>query len=553
MSPLRYEKGNLEVILTETPSGNLGFSVGTRDDETVTETPPSFAPTRRSVRPLTGGQPIRVAGGPNGSAAPVAVGVTRDTGFPGGGVAVAPPSVVPPRGANNVPLPSNPVPPAFPRQSVRAGRPAPVMRPAPRPGGQEAYVVAPGSTPPAHPPVAPAGRRPSPVPGSGSGQPVVVRGGGAVAEAGIIAPPSFAPVRAASRGFETHHFETPLGAAPRSGTETDGFVQYENNAVPEFKEMPIKRKKPKIGRIIVLSLVGILVISMLWPISLLMSGNRQIAHVDALSGAANTPGTTFLLVGTDERTEDGWQDETVGNRSDSIMLLHRPRNGTPALVSLPRDSYVQIPGYAPNKLNAAYALGGAPLLVQTVEQLTGLTIDHYVEIGMGGLVGLVDAVGGVELCYDRDVRDWRSAMYWTAGCHVVNGRKALAFSRMRYEDPTGDIGRTKRQRQVISAITHAALQPSLLWTPSQQRALMEAGLGALRTDEATSITDFVPLALAFRAANGADGFTGTPPISEYAYRPGGNVGATVRLDPELIDQFWSDLRTGNLEPDHPGN
>jgi LCP family protein required for cell wall assembly len=321
---------------------------------------------------------------------------------------------------------------------------------------------------------------------------------------------------------------------------------YGDNIVPDFAEKP--KPKPKIGRIIVLSLVGLLVLAMIWPVWLLHWGNGQIRHVDALSGAPNTPGTTFLLVGTDERTDDGWQDETLGVRSDSIMVLHRPRNGTPALVSLPRDSYVEIPGYANNKLNAAYALGGAPLLVKTVENLTGLTIDHYIEIGMGGLIGLVDAVGGVELCLDMDVRDWRSALYWTAGCHVVNGRKALAFSRMRYSDPTGDIGRTKRQRQVISAITHAALEPSLLRQPSAQRALIGAGLGAIHTDEDTNIMNFAPLALTFRAANGPEGFNGTPPISEYAYRPGGNVGAAVRLDPELIDQFWSNLRTGNLEP-----
>src|SRR4029079_11859828 len=86
------------------------------------------------------------------------------------------------------------------------------------------------------------------------------------------------------------------------------------------------------------------------------------------------------------------------------------------------------------------------------EGLTGLTVDHYAEIGMAGVEQIVDAVGGVNLCHDADVNDADSGMVWVAGCHDVDGTQALAFARMRKADPTGDVGRALRQRQLIGAV-----------------------------------------------------------------------------------------------------
>ena len=93
----------------------------------------------------------------------------------------------------------------------------------------------------------------------------------------------------------------------------------------------------------------------------------------------------------------------MGERSDTIMVLHVPSSGPTALISLPRDTYAEIPGHGTQKLNAAYAFGGAPLLVASVEQLTGMHVDHYVEIGMGGVSQIVTAVGGVRLCFDPEI------------------------------------------------------------------------------------------------------------------------------------------------------
>ncbi|GAB4083697.1 hypothetical protein GCM10028784_03270 [Myceligenerans cantabricum] len=308
---------------------------------------------------------------------------------------------------------------------------------------------------------------------------------------------------------------------------------------------PRPRRKGRgklVAFLVVLALVA-------WPVGLLIWANGKITHVDALSEASGTTGTTYLIAGSDARGSGGIDDATTGARTDTILLLHQPSSGPTALISLPRDTLADIPGVGPQKLNAAYAFGGPELLVQTVEGLSGLTVDHYAEVGFGGVSDIVDAVGGVELCYDRDVDDWRSKMQWTAGCHEVTGQEALAFSRMRYSDPEGDIGRAKRQRQVIGKVGQAIKDPALLLNPARQISLADAGLGSLAVDQDTGVIDLAFLAVRFQSANGEEGVTGTPPIASLGYDPGNGAGSTVLLGPEEeVTKFWTDLRDGNLEP-----
>lgn len=272
----------------------------------------------------------------------------------------------------------------------------------------------------------------------------------------------------------------------------------------------------------------------------------RITRVEALSGAADTPGRTYLIVGSDSR--EGWgSDGTTGARTDTIMLLHQPTSGPTALISIPRDSYVEIPGRGGNKINAAFAFGGPQLLVRTVEDLTGLTVDHYLEVGFLGVGGVVDALGGVELCHDQDVDDWRSRMRWEAGCHVVGGDDALAFSRMRYSDPIGDIGRTQRQQQLVSQVAQGVFSPSTLLNPVALIRVTDAGLDAFRVSEGTGALDLARAALAFNAARGEDAVTGTPPLASINHRVPG-VGSTVLLDPAASAEFWRRIAGGDYAP-----
>lgn len=291
---------------------------------------------------------------------------------------------------------------------------------------------------------------------------------------------------------------------------------------------------------------------MAWPIGMLIWANGKITHIQALSAGADTPGTTYLIAGSDSRADGTIGDTTTpGARTDTIMLLQVPLNGPAALISLPRDTYVAIPGNKHGKLNASFSLGGARLLVTTVEQLTHLHIDNYVEIGFGGVEHVVDAVGGVTLCLTSPpltfpLDDKNSGLVWDApSCKLVPGPMALAFARMRYADPTADIGRAQRQQQLIGAVTSAVAKPALAFQPTKQVKLVSAGLGALAVSNGTNIIDLGRMALAFRSATGADGIKGTPPILSADYRPGG-VGSTVELNPDTAPAFFTAIMNGTL-------
>lgn len=312
---------------------------------------------------------------------------------------------------------------------------------------------------------------------------------------------------------------------------------------------PVRRRVPRRALRLATTLTVLLLVAALsWPVGLLVWANKQIQHVDALNFAVSAGGVTYLITGSDSRADGSvGEDGTTGARTDTILLLHKPIDGPAALISIPRDTYVVIDGYGPAKINAAYSWGGPSLLIDTVEELTGLTVDHYAEIGMGGVANIVDAVGGVNLCWDADVNDHDSGMVWTAGCHDVDGTAALAFSRMRKSDPTGDIGRGLRQRQVVGAVMAKVDPATLVWHPTQQVALIKAGTAALTVDNDTSIIDLAQMALAFKEANGPQGITGAPPLASLDYRPGG-VGSTVLIDPDTAAQFWTDIRDGNFTP-----
>lgn len=284
-----------------------------------------------------------------------------------------------------------------------------------------------------------------------------------------------------------------------------------------------------------------------WVYYLFSYGNSQVTRISALTGAEGTPGTTYLIVGSDERGGIV-SDPTEGHRADTIMLLHVPDSGSTSLISIPRDTLVDYPDGSSGKINASLNIGGHQALVGTVEKLTGLTVDHYVQIGMDGVKELTDAVGGVNLCLDYDVNDEFSGLVWQAGCHDVDGTKALAFSRMRYQDPLGDIGRTARQRQVVSKIIGKAASTSTFLNPFTQHSLVGSAASVLTVDNEDSLMDVAWAGLALRGAIGPDGMMGAPPISSLNY-VGYDGASYVLLDSDKIDAFWEHVRNGTVTKD----
>ena len=302
-----------------------------------------------------------------------------------------------------------------------------------------------------------------------------------------------------------------------------------------------------------------------WGFYLINYGNSELTRLDALSHGKDTAGTTYLIVGSDERG-DTIADPTSGQRADTIMILHKPASGSISLISLPRDAWVPIGDYGDAKLNAAFSWGGQELLVQTVENYTGLTIDHYVQIGMDGVKELADAVGGVELCLSQSTIDSASisedengnstlldpdsslTWSWAAGeeesCQTADGATALAFSRMRKADVTGDIGRGLRQRQVIGAIMRKAFTREIILSPSKQKTLVGGVASVLTVDNDDSITDVAFAGLALKNAMNS-GISGAPPIADVAYWTNDGQSA-VLLDPDKQDAFWRKVLDGSI-------
>src|SRR5690606_28778701 len=219
--------------------------------------------------------------------------------------------------------------------------------------------------------------------------------------------------------------------------------------------------------------------------------------------------------------------EAGGRRTDTIMLLH-VGSGPNLLLSIPRDSIVEVPGRGTTKINAAYALGGAPLLVETLERATGIRVDNYVEIGFAGFVGLVNAVGGIEICPESDMRDPLANLNIKAGCQEAGGRKALGYARSRKLSALGDIDRARRQREVVSAVGRKAASPWSFLNPVRYYKLAHAAADFLVTGEETGPFDTARFAWAMTRVDGENGLTCSMPIRDLA----------VNWDPERSQQLF---------------
>jgi LCP family protein required for cell wall assembly len=289
----------------------------------------------------------------------------------------------------------------------------------------------------------------------------------------------------------------------------------------------------------------VLVILLLWLAYLVIvpvvAWNRvdQVKFEPSGQRPGDQPGTTYLMVGSDSRKGLSKQERkdlhtggAAGSRTDTIMLLHTG-SGPNLLMSIPRDLEVDIPDHGTGKINAAYVYGQAPLLVQTVENLTGIRIDHFVEIGMGGVVGVVDAVGGIEICPKDSYVDKDAGLDIKKGCQEVDGKTALAYSRSRHAQTLGDLDRVRHQREVVSAIGDKVLSPWSVLNPVRYWRLNMAMPDFFTFGEGMGPQNAVLWATAMAKVGGADGLLCTVPLTN---------GSATALDQELADQLFSDIK-----------
>ncbi|MBF6356835.1 LCP family protein [Nocardia higoensis] len=252
-----------------------------------------------------------------------------------------------------------------------------------------------------------------------------------------------------------------------------------------------------------------LLVLLIGSVAGLMNLDGKLTRIDALADypdrVGDTPGTNWLLVGSDGRSgltaeqerELATGGEVGPERTDTIMLVHVPRSGATTLISLPRDSYVSIPGHGRDKLNASFALGGPQLLVQTVEVATGLRIDNYAQIGFAGFADVVDALDGIDVCLPQAIDDPLAGINLPAGCQHLDGPEALGFVRTR-ATALADIDRMNNQRLFMSALLQKATSTATLANPLRLWPLASGTAKSLKVDEGDHLWDLGRLGWAMR-------------------------------------------------------
>jgi LCP family protein required for cell wall assembly len=324
--------------------------------------------------------------------------------------------------------------------------------------------------------------------------------------------------------------------------------------LPMGEQPPRRRRRWGFGRIVLtLLLVFVVFVAGIW-VYLEFSINRTSALHDYAGRPAAASGTNWLIVGSDSRAGLSAADQQRlatgdvaaaggGQRTDTIMVAHIPDNSTkPTLLSLPRDSQVKIPGHGTNKINAAFSFGGPPLLVETVEGATGLHIDHYAEIGFGGFANIVDAVGGVNMCIDKEMDDPVTGVKIPAGCQTLDGAQSLGFVRMRHSaaTPRSDLDRIANQRKFIGALVSTIASPGTLLNPFSFFPVLASAPAALTMDSGDHVHNLVGLALALRGISSGGVVTTTVPVTS---------GSAENWDKTKSKQLFDALRGDTPVPD----
>ena len=293
----------------------------------------------------------------------------------------------------------------------------------------------------------------------------------------------------------------------------------------------------------------------------------SINKIDVFSGIDKRPekkstAMNYLLVGSDTREglskaelkalRVGSVATAAGKRSDTMLLVHISKARDKAvMISIPRDTFALIPEHTSksgklipavySKINSSFNWGGAPLLIQTVEEMTELKIDHYIEINFAGFARIVDSIGGVEVCTKKNINDPKSHLILEAGVHTLNGIESLKYVRTREFDGLGDLGRMQRQQAFMSAVLRKATSAGVLLNPVTMASFINSSLSAVTTDSELKNSELIALAKQMKSLSTSSVRTLTVPLSNLNYYSNG-VTSAVLWDPVLAPQLWTRLR-----------
>lgn len=335
--------------------------------------------------------------------------------------------------------------------------------------------------------------------------------------------------------------------------DESGATQNDDKSAPRTRRHPVLRRA-LVGVGVLALILALVVGGGAWYLTERYAGNiDRVADVfegleEETRPAPATPAVevaeepvTFLLVGSDARVAAD-EGEDPSGRSDAIMIARFAGDRRHAqLVSIPRDSWVEIPGYGMNKINAAYAFGGPSLLIQTVEQLTSVRIDHYLAIDFDGLIQMTDDLGGVDVVVAETTSN--GPYTFTAGVNQLNGDEARWYLGQRYGLPGGDFDRVKRQQQYLQAMFGKLFSSNTFTDPGRLDGAMRAVTSAVSVDDTLSNTDLLGLALSLRNVRpeNVDFFT-APVLGTGMEGP----ASVVYLDGATGERMWEYLRNDSL-------
>jgi LCP family protein required for cell wall assembly len=308
-----------------------------------------------------------------------------------------------------------------------------------------------------------------------------------------------------------------------------------------------------------MSALVLLVAGSSWVLTSYVSAS--LGRLDA--GTAGTPSSgplNILVAGVDVRSGLTQHQQVqlhvghdVSSNSDTLMVVHVPASHRfVRVVSLPRDSWVAIPGHGMNKINAAFGLGGPRLMVSTVEHDTGLTINDYVEVNFLGFVKVIDALGGVNICLPFAVNDPYSGLDLSAGMHHVRGITALKFARDRHSFAQSDLARISDQQQLLSSLLKQAISTGTLANPVKLARFLSSATAAVKVDQGLNVDR---LASQLRGVRPSDVTFTTVPIANPNYlTPTGQ--SAVLWNTSAAQSLFTQLKNDRLPakaPRHAGH
>jgi LCP family protein required for cell wall assembly len=292
----------------------------------------------------------------------------------------------------------------------------------------------------------------------------------------------------------------------------------------------------------------LVVLTVAAPLLVLVLLPRQ--EVTGLSPAGRT--FNVLLVGSDSReglTAEERRELTTGSaggdRSDTIMLM-TVQGLRVGLLSFPRDLSVERCDGSVGRINGAVSIGGPGCLVDTVERLSGLDVHHHVTITFGGFRDVVDAVGGVELCLDRAIRDRSAGIDLPEGCQVLDGADALGYVRVRKID--SDFARIERQQQFLRALARELLDPTLVVRPWRLVAITLGVSRALVVDQRLGPVDLLRLAVGLRVLASGGAVSETVPSQGFTSSGGAAMQRVRQPEADALFAGFADGSALRREP-----